>query len=95
MEYPDSFVEKLLEKGAGVNSIYTIPRYPYSWNGKRYEPNPKANKKVSALYLAVEQNRTKMVEILLKNGADINWKYEDGKTVRELSCSEEIRKLLK
>jgi ankyrin repeat protein len=49
---------------------------------------PRGGQKTTARWLAVEQNRPKTVALLLKNGADVDWKDENGKTVKNLPCSD-------
>ena len=93
--YKDSFVERFIEKGADVNAIFTIPNYTYTWKDSSSVKQPRGGQKTTALWLAVEMNRPKIVELLLKNSADVNWKDENGKTVKELPCSNEIRQMIK
>ena len=91
--YPDAIVEKLVDKKANVNAAFMIPDYIRSWkNG--YMAQFKEGQKVTALWLAVAQERPKIVDLLLRNGADANWKDEYGKTVKDLACSKEIRQTL-
>ena len=94
-EYPDSIVERLIEKKADTNAIFMIPNNSRTlyW-GKNAKQPFKAGQKTTALWLAVAQDRLKIVELLLRNGADVNWKDENGKTVCDLSCSPEIRQKL-
>ena len=93
-EYPDSIVETLVEKKADVNAIFTISDNPRLGKDQTTVKQFSAGQKVTALYLAVAQKRPKIVELLLKNGADVNWKDENGKTVKDLPCSDEIRRML-
>ena len=93
--YKDSFVERFIEKGADVNAVFIIPNYTHTWKERNAMKQPRGGQKTTALWLAVEMNRPKIVELLLKNGADINWKDGNGKTVKDLPSSKEIRQLLK
>ena len=93
--YPDSIVEKIVEKKADVNALYTIPNYTHTWKERSSAKQPRGGQKTTALWLAVEQERPKMVKLLLKNGADVKWKDANGKTVMDLPCSDEIRQMLK
>ena len=91
-EYPDSIVERLIEKKADTNAIFMIPNNSRTlYRGKNAKQPFKAGQKTTALWLAVAQDRLKIVDLLLRNGADVNWKDENGKTVCDLSCSPEIR----
>ena len=85
--YPDAIVEKIVEKKANVNAVFVLPENMRRQAGARQE--------TTALFLAVEQNRPRIVELLLKHGADVNWKDENGNTVKDLPCPEEIREILK
>ena len=93
-EYPDSIVETLVEKKADVNAIFTISDNPRLGKDQTTVKQFSAGQKVTALYLAVAQKRPKIVELLLKNGADVNWKDENGKTVRDFPSPTEIRQML-
>ena len=92
--YKDSFVERFIEKGADVNAVFIIPNYTHTWKERNAMKQPRGGQKTTALWLAVEQNRPKTVTLLLKNGADVDWKDENGKTVKDLPCSDEIRRML-
>lgn len=93
--YKDSFVKRFIEKGADVNAVFIIPNYTHTWKERNSMKQPRGGQKTTALWLAVEMNRPKIVELLLKNGADVNWKDGNGKTVKDLPSSKEIRQLLK
>lgn len=95
-EYPDTIVEQFVAKKADVNAIFTIPANTMTlYEGKSMEQPLRSGRKVTALWLAAVQERPRIVELLLKNGADVNWKDADGNTVKELPGTEEIRKILR
>jgi formylglycine-generating enzyme required for sulfatase activity len=91
-EKSDSIVKGLVDKKADVNAVFTIPKYT-KIQKLREVIKTRGGQKTTALWLAVEQNRPKIVELLIKNGADVNWKNEQGKTVKELPATEEIREI--
>ena len=56
---------------------------------------PYNNGETIALYEAVKKKRVNVVKMLLANGADPDWKSPDGKSIRELDTTPQIRALLR
>ena len=93
-EYPDSIVERLVEKKADVNAIFTVPANSVLRKDQTTVKQLSTGQKTTALWLAVGQERPKIVELLIKKGANVNWKDENGKTVRDLPSPTKIRQML-
>ena len=83
-----SLVYALARKGMDFNEVYD---YGYrNIDGKM--------KKLSAppLYIAVKRNKSpEVINALLKNGADPNWKDEDGNTALDITQNAKVRDLLR
>lgn len=65
-------VEKEIAKGLNINESYE--------SGQNYSSYIEVNPMVPPLICAAESNNVKVVEILLKHGANVNGKGVDGKT---------------
>ena len=88
--YPEELLRKLIAVGADVNAVCKKYR-SVTQEGRRRSIEYTTN----ALFIAVENKRADIVRLLLRHGADKDWKNSEGKTVRDLDTSAEIRALLK
>ena len=92
-DYADDVIKTLIEKGANVNAPYTT--YEYIRNSGNGNVRSRKEHTTTALYAAVEKKRLNVVKMLLANGADADWKSPEGKSIRDLGTTSQIRALLK
>lgn len=97
MSYPDRFIKMLVKNGANLNEEghEFLPEYIYYFGEQdcndmiKYLLNKGANPNKNALIVAVTKNNYNLVELLLKNGTDVNQKNEKGITPVMAACYSE------
>ena len=87
-DFPDDVIVSLIAKGAGVNAPSI--RSNYDSRAKLRKPDTA----VTPLYAAVEKKRLSTVRLLLKHGADADWKNPEGKSIHDLPTTRQIKELL-
>jgi len=97
-------VELLLAQGADINAKDDLGRKPQHLVESisiaklllagGIDVNAATDYKQTLLHVAASRNMTELVKILVKKGADINAKNDDGETPAMLADDEEIKKLL-
>lgn len=97
MSYPDRFIKMLVKNGANLNKEghELLSEYIYYFGQQdsnkmiKYLLNKGADPDKNALVVAVTKNNYDLVQILLKNGADVNQKNEKGITAIMAACYSE------
>jgi len=94
----DDVIKEMIDKGANVNIPVTRVEFvsEKSSAGNRGSRGARRRREytATALYAAVEKGRLEVVKMLLKKGADPDWKSPGGKSIRELDASPQIKRLL-